>query len=270
MCLQRRDGFSLPALVMAVAAATLIFVGLGLLAGALFQSEENYSVSYNGQAYSLAPSYVQFQNAMALHFAFQSACDQADGIYIYGGADTHPVNDPVGPSVVLSKTLSILGPLTTNGASSLRLQSGWESKTVYSDFTSQFVNAGSAADFSVITVQGRSRVTSVTHQRRYSVTINGRVLQLYEVNYQPYDWSSSSPVAGSSSAYRICYRASEDSWSVPLGVRHAWYRVDPSWARIQEGPARLTFADPATLSADPTAPTVHAGSRFDYFLAVVR
>src|SRR5262249_9685249 len=135
--------------------------------------------------------------------------------------------------------------------------SSWDQRAVnYAQFNPLLHDSPDPASFTVLTVQGLSRITSITQQRRYTATIGGQSVCLYEVTYQAVDWSSGSgsltvnPATGTTPtySYRFYYPSTEDVWAMPPGASHYWLRTDAVWDRDQEGPTRLVFADPYALA----------------------
>src|SRR5471032_1413157 len=143
----------------------------------LFTQQTRGQVTYNQQPYSQAPSFDDFRQAIDLHTAFSSATDQADSIVVLGGTRSHPAFDPTGPSSALAATFADSALTAATGGDGAKAFSSWDQRQVNSSQFSAYLTANpDPADFTVLTVQGLSRITSVTQQRRYRTTINGQAL----------------------------------------------------------------------------------------------
>jgi hypothetical protein len=274
-----RGGFSIVEAIGYLIIFAIMMAALTFGMSSLFTQQTRGQVTYNQQAYSQAPSFDDFRQAIDLHAAFSSATDQADSIVVLGGTRSHPAFDPTGPSSALAATFADSALTAATGGHGAKAFSSWDQRQVNSSQFSAYLTANpDPADFTVLTVQGLSRITSVTQQRRYRATINNQVLSLYEVTHQAIDWSSGSPVpvpnaatgTGPTYAYRFFYAAAEDIWSMAPGATHYWYRVDPTWNRDQEGPARVIFADPYAMAGQDPNSQLSPVSRFIYFLPQLR
>jgi len=246
---------------------------------ALFSTQTTPQVTYNQETYTQGPSFSDFQQAIGLHSAFATAVDEADSTIVLGGSRSHPTYDPTGPSSALAETFSDSTLSASIGGDPSKTFSSWDQLQVNSAQLGPYLTINpDPADFTILTVQGLSRITSITQQRRYTSAINGQNLELYEVTHQTIDWSSGSPVFEPNAAtgtvptyfYRFYYTAAEDVWSMPPGVAHTWYRADSAWNRDQEGPSRVIFADPYALAAQDSASQLNPVSRFVYFIPQVR
>lgn len=281
----RRGGFSLVEAIGGMVIFTLLMGALTYGMSSLFSQQAQPQVTYNDQVYAQAPSFDGFQKAIGLHSAFAAAVDQADNIVVLGGSRSHPVFDPTTPTSVLKESFAAdLSNATLAAAAAgdpFQAYSSWDQLQVNTtQFGPYLTDPASTdpADFTILTVQGLSQVTSITQQRRYQSTINGQNLDLYEVTYQTIDWSSGSPVLVPNAdtgttptyAYRFYYAASEDVWSMPPGAAHTWYRTDTAWDRDQEGPTRVVFADPYMLAGQDLNSQLTPVSRFVYFLPQLR
>lgn len=265
-------GFSLAETIAGVVLFAAIMAGLTYGTASLFQMQARPAVTYQGNTYTLAPSLTDFNAAVNLHAAFTAAVDASDNLIVLGGVRTHPVLDPNGPSSTLK--LAFADTVLTAAATSDPFEafSSWDQRSVNaSQFSSDWNSNPDPADFTILTVQGLSRITSVTQQRRYTTTLGtGENVVLYQVSWQGYDWSTGSAVASTSYTYRIYYDQAEDTWSIRPGVSHFWYRTDTAWDRDQEAPARVVFADPYVLAGHDAQAQVNAVSRFIYFLPQCR
>lgn len=276
---RRRDAFSLVEGLGAMLLFTLMMAALTYASADLFKFQAHPQAVYNGNTYSLAPSFGDFRQAVDLHTRFAQSVDQADSVVVLGGQRSHPVLDPNGPSPALDESFADTVLSATEGSDPFQGYSSWDQKELNAAQFGPYLTASpDPADFTILTLQGLSRITSVTQQRRTTAAIDGQSCVLYEVTYQAYDWSSGTAVPVDNAAtgttptafYRIYYAANEDSWALPPGATHYWYRTDSAWDRDQEGPTRVVFADPYVLSGqDPQAP-VASVSRFVYFLAQTR
>jgi len=274
-----REGFSL---VEAIAGMVLFVMMMGALTygtATLFKFQSQPEVTYQGQVYSLAPSFGQFHNAVTFHENFVQAMDQADSILVLGGQRSHPNLDPVGPSSALAENFTATTLVAAPGSDPFQGFSSWDQREINAtQFDPYLTSTPDPADFTVLTVQGQSQLTSITQHRRYTATINNQSLVLYEAIYQAIDWSSGSPVLVPSpdtgvpptSAYRIYYTASEDVWQQRPGATHFWYRTDTTWDRDQEGPTRVVFADPFVLAGQDPQAQVTSVSQFAYFVPQLR
>jgi hypothetical protein len=245
----------------------------------LYSQQTHPTVVYNGNVYTQAPSFDDFGQAISLHSAFSNAVDAADNVIVLGGTRSHPVFDPTGPSSALAENFIDTGLAAAAGGDGFKAFSSWDQRQINSgQFAPYLTTNPDPADFTILTVQGLSQITSITQQRRYSAAINGQNLEMYEVTHQTIDWSSGSPVLTTNAVtgttptyfYRFYYVATEDIWSMPPGVTHYWYRTDTSWDRDQEGPARVVFADPYSLSGQDSGSPLSPVSRFVYFLSQLR
>lgn len=273
-----RRGFTLVEAVISCFVAALMMGAITFAYGTLFSSQAQPSVGYNGSTFNQAPSFRDFRQALQLHFALSQAVDAADAVLVFGGSGSHPSLDPVGPSTVLATDFVPTSLTAMNGGDIASQFSSWAQRTVDgAQFSGKLVAAGSSADFTVLTVQGGYRVTSITQQRRYSSTWIGKNIELYEVTIQVIDWQTGSAVLTTNPdtgttptyAYRVFYRDLEDVWRMPPGAIHQWFRYDTVWNRVEEGPCTVVFADPHVLAGDTTA-QISPMSRFIYLLPVVQ
>lgn len=277
--MQRDGGFSIAEGIGSLILFAAIMAALTWAVSALFKSQAHPAVAYQGEVYTLAPSFTDFNQAVSLHAAFAQAVDQADSVIVLGGSRSHPADDPDGPSPVLADTFA--DPTLSAGAGSDPFQaySSWDQRAVNSaQFASYLTTTTDPSDFTILTVQGLTRITSITQQRRHTAQINGENVVLYEVTHQSVDWSTGNPVLTANAVtsqrptyfYRIYYDAAEDNWTQAPGVAHTWFRTDTAWNRDQEGPARVIFADPYVLAGRDGTAQVTAVSRFVYFIPVNR
>jgi hypothetical protein len=274
-----RSGFSLFEGIACLVVFALLMGALATGMASLFGSQGPNEVTYSGQVYPQAPSFDQFHDAIELQAAFAQAADAADNVIVLGGTRSHPAYDPTGPSSVLDESFAASSLTAAAGGDGFQAYSSWDQRQLNNAQFAPYLDSNpDPADFTILTVQGLSRLTSITQQRRYPVTIGGRDLSLYEVTCQTIDWSSGSPVltpnavtgATPTYAYRFYYPAAEDLWAMPPGATHYWYRADPDWDRDQEGPVRIVFADPYSLAGqDPDSP-LSPVSRFITFLPQIR
>ena len=269
-------GFTIPEAITYVFVFTLVMGALTALMSSLFSSQAHPQVTYNSQVYELAPSYTNLRQAIDLHAALANALDQADSVVILGGARSHPSLDPTGPSSALLATYSPTTLTAMVGGDGFTAFSSWDQRQLNStQFSGNLTTGQGSADCTVLTVQGLTRITSITQQRRYTTTVNGQSVVLYEVTHQSIDWSSGSAVLTTNATtgttptyyYRFYYLATEDVWSQPPGVSHYWYRYDSTWNRDQEGPAKVVFADPYIVAGDDTTAQINSVSRFIYFVS---
>lgn len=264
-------GLALVEAIIALIMFAAIMAGLTYGTASLFKQQARPAVEYQGNTYTLAPSFTDFNAAISLHAAFAQAVDASDSLIVLGGTRTHPVSDPNGPSSTLALSFADSSLAAAANSDPMQAFSSWDQRTVNADqFGPQLAANSDPADFTILTVQGLSHLTSITQQRRYTATINGENIVLYAVTLQPIDWGSGSPVFGTPYAYRIYYDAAEDNWTVGPGVTHYWYRTDSAWDRDQEGPTRVIFADPYVLAGHDAQAQVSAVSRFVYFLPQCR
>lgn len=273
------QGFSL---VEGIGYLVVLAIMMGALTfgmSSLFSQQTRQQVTYNQQPYSQAPSFDDFRQAIDLHAAFSTASDAADSIIVLGGSRSHPAYDPTGPSSALAVNFSDSTLASAANGNGFKAFSSWDQRQINSgQFSSYLTSNPDPADFTVLTVQGLSRITSITQQRRHRTTINGQDLSLYEVTHQTIDWSSGSPVWVTNAAtattptfyYRFYYAANEDVWSMAPGATHYWYRSDSAWNRNQEGPSRVIFADPYALAGQDAGSQLTPVSRFIYFLPQLR
>jgi hypothetical protein len=273
------EGFSLVEAIGGLVLFTMMMAALTYGMASLFRFQSHPEVTYQSHVYSLAPSFGEFQKALTFHQRLVQALDQADDVLVLGGARSHPTLDPQGPSSALDE--SFADPTLTAAAGSDPWQgySSWDQREVNAaQFDPYLTATPDPADFTILTVQGQSRITSITQHRRYTATINGENVVLYEATHQAIDWSSGSPVlvpdpaTGSTptSSYRIYYAASEDTWQQRPGATHFWYRTDPAWDRDQEGPTRVVFSDPFVLAGQDPQAQVTSVSQFAYFVPQLR
>jgi hypothetical protein len=272
----RRDGFSLPEAIGGLMLFTIMMAALTYGTATLFKFQAQPQVVFNSQVYSQAPSFRDFQQAINLHAAFANAVDVADNVVVLGGQRSHPTLDPVGPSSILSENFTDTSLTAAAGSDPFQAYSSWDQRQVNAAQFGPYLTASpDQADFTILTLQGLSRITSITQQRRSTSTINGENVVLYEVTHQTIDWSTGSPVLTTSPLtgttptyfYRIYYAVNEDTWAQAPGATHFWYRTDSSWDRDQEGPTRVIFADPFVLSGQDPKAQITSVSRFMYFLA---
>jgi hypothetical protein len=274
-----RGGFSIVEGIGYLIVFGIMMAALTFGLSSLFAQQTIAQVTFNQQTYTQAPSFSDFQQAINLHAAFSNATDQADSVVVLGGTRSHPAYDPTGPSSALAENFSDSVLAAAANGDGFKAFSSWDQRQVNSSQFSVYLTANpDPADFTVLTVQGLSRITSVTQQRRYRTTVNGQALALYEVTHQTIDWSSGSPVpvpnpatgASPTYSYHFYYTVPEDVWSMAPGATHYWYRSDPTWNRDQEGPARVIFADPYAMSGQDPSSQLSPVSRFIYFLPQLR
>jgi len=275
------SGFSIVEGIGYLVVFALLMGALAYGMGSLISQQAHPIVTYNGQVYERAPSFNGFQQAIDLHVAFSNAVDAADNVVVLGGSRSHPQFDNTESSSVLSESFgdTALAAMTDIDADPFGAFSSYDQKgRNYTQFTPYLSTTQDPADFTILTVQGLSHITSITQQRRYTATISGQDLHLYEVTHQTVDWSSGGPVLTANAdtgtpptfSYRFYYGSAEDVWTMKPGAAHNWYRTDATWDRDQEGPTRVVFADPCSLAGqDPSSP-VSALSRFVYFLPQIR
>ncbi len=274
-----QSGFSVVEGIGGLVVFALLMGALTYGMGSLFSEQAQPQVAFGQQAYARAPSFDNFRDAVDLHAAFSNAVDQADSVIVLGGARSHPTLDPNGPSSALSASFEDCVLTAAAAGGGLRAYSSWDQRQLnFSQFSAYFTASPDPADFTILTVQGLSRITSITQQRRHRAVVNGQDLALYEVTYQPVDWSSGMPSLPTNAStgtrpaysYRVYYAAAEDVWSLPPGATHYWYRADTAWTRDHEGPSRVVFADPYALAGQDGSSPVSPMSRFIYFLAQQR
>ena len=272
-------GFSIVEGLGYLVVAGLLMGGLTYAMGALFGGQAQPTVTYGGSVYSLAPSFSDFQNAINLHASLTQSIDTADHVLLVGGVRSHPLSDPNGPSPALDVSFADTSLAAAPGSDPFRAYSSWDQLQLNGAQLGPYLTSNpDPADFSLLTLSGQERITSITQQRRHVATINGQSVVLYEVTYQAVDWSGTlpalvaNPQTGTTptAQYRIYYQASEDTWGQPPGATHYWYRTDTTWNRDQEGPARLIFADPYVLAGSDPLAKISSLSRFVYFLPVLR
>jgi hypothetical protein len=275
----RRDGFSLIEGIGGMILFVIMMAALTYGSASLFKFQAHPQTIFNGQTYSQAPSFGDFRQAVDLHRQFAESVDQADSLLVLGGQRSHPNLDPNGPSSALAETFADTLLVASENSDPFQGYSSWDQKQLNAFQLDPYLTSNpDPADFTILTVQGQSQVTSITQQRRYTAVLNSEASVLYEVTYQAYDWSSGSavavpnPVTGipPTAFYRIYYAASEDTWAQRPGVTHFWYRTDTVWDRDQEGPSRVVFADPYVLAGQDPQAQVTSFSRFVYFLPQLR
>ena len=272
---RQNAGFTIPEAIGYVLVFTLIMGALTALLSSLFSSQAHPQVVYSSQTYELAPSYTNLRQAIDLHAALANAIDQADSVVLLGGSRSHPSLDPTGPSSALLASYVPTTLAAMSGGDGFTAFSSWDQRQLNStQFAGNLTTGQDAADCTVLTVQGLTRITSITQQRRYTTTANGQSVVLYEVTHQTVDWTSGSAVLTVNATtgttptyfYRCYYRAAEDTWAQPPGISHYWYRADSTWNRDQEGPAKIVFADPYIVAGDDSTAQINSVSRFIYFV----
>jgi hypothetical protein len=276
---RRSGGFSLIEGIGCLVLFVLMMAALTYGSASLFKFQAHPQVLYNGSTYSLAPSFGDFRQAVDLHTQFANRVDQADSVLVFGGQRSHPVLDPNGPASALAETFSDTSLAAAATSDPFQGYSSWDQRQLNAIQLDPYLTSSpDPADFTILTVQGLARITSITQQRRYTANVNTEDSVLYEVTYQAFDWSSGSPVAVVNAVtgttptafYRIYYAASEDTWAQRPGATHFWYRTDAVWDRDHEGPSRVVFADPYVLAGQDPQAQVNSVSRFVYFLAQMR
>jgi hypothetical protein len=274
-----RQGFSTVEGIVGLVLFTIMMAALTYGGASLFRFQADPEVTFNGRTYTQAPSFNDFRQAIDLHAAFAQAVDQSDNVIVLGGQRSHPVLDPNGPSSALSETFADTSLAAAVGSDPFQSASSWDQRQLNSSQFGPYLTSGAdPADFTILTVQGLSRITSITQQRRHTTKLNSQNVVLYEVTHQTIDWSGGSPVLTPSPvgggtptySYRFYYLASEDSWAQPPGATHYWFRSDTTWDRDQEGPTRVIFADPYVLAGQDPQAQITSVSRFAYFLAQQR
>jgi hypothetical protein len=272
-------GFSIVEAIGTLVLSALVMGALTFGMGGLFRQQTHPTVTYNNEAFTQAPSFDDFNQAIDLHAAFSNAVDAADNLVVLGGTRSHPAFDPTGPSSALAESFIDTTLAAAANGDGFKAYSSWDQRQINgSQFASYLTLNPDPADFTILTIQGLSQITSITQQRRFTAAINGQNVALYEVTHQTVDWSSGSPVLTPNAAtgttptyaYRFYYAISEDVWSMPPGATHYWYRADTAWDRDQEGPSRVVFADPYSLAGQDSSSPISPVSRFIYFLPQLR
>jgi len=273
---RNQAGFTIPEALAYVFVFTIMMGALTALLSSLFTSQAHPQVSYNGRIYEMAPSFTNLRQAIDLHAALATAIDQADSVVILGGSRSHPSLDPTGPSSALVTSFTPTALTAMVGADGFTAFSSWDQRQLNAtQFSGNLTTGQGSADFTFLTVQGLSRITSIAQQRRFTMMANGQNVVLYEITHQAVDWSSGSAVLTVNATtgttptyfYRFYYLANEDTWSQAPGASHYWYRSDSTWNRNQEGPAKVVFADPYIIAGDDPTAQINSVSRFIYFVS---
>lgn len=246
-------------------------------------------IVFGGENFTLAPyiasnddgvSKTGYYEAIDLHREFTRKVQSSDLVVVFGGANSS-VGEPTPPSV-LSKSFSSrkLSSLDFVDVSSVMsgpaLASYATSNLVYESY-----GDGSIADsgnFSVITIEGLSEVTSITQVRRITKSRNasgvisdikyeGKNVALYECILRSREVPDTTWVT---QAYRIWVPLDEDNWSIPVGATHHWLRNENNWwDRDEPGGYTLVFPDPyatAIVSQNEDGTTPLPKSRFAFYV----
>jgi prepilin-type N-terminal cleavage/methylation domain-containing protein len=275
MRLPRCQGFTLIECMLSLLMIGLLSAGFCSLLFAAFATSELPTMTLNGTAYAKAPDIGQMNAAINAQMLFLQLQQSADAILVFGGKGSHPTMDPTGPSPVVnwdtwdptSLGSGLTGPTDAN-FDPARQFSSWDQRGTLSAF---FTTDVSAADFSVVFVQGFNRIIGLAKQRRQATVLNGSSVNCYDVVVEGFTYSSSGSVtATQTEGYHIYYPTGEDSWRISPGAEHIWFRYDPVWDRDEEAGAFLVFADPYVVAGEnPDPADVLPVSEFSFYVPVV-
>lgn len=270
-----RGAFTLVELIVSIGVGVMTIGGIMAL---FFLTTNNgtptyysYTSNYGTNTYELVPSAVQFTRAAKIVPMMQSAMDGASAVFVLGGMRSSPT---------ANATSGALAPLTA-GCLPISVVNLSVNNIPTDSFSFRSLLAGqtgvnfetsfSPSDFTVLTISGINRVSSVTQVRRYTDT-SGMVY--YEVVFDTALGTVRDSVDGSASQNRFCYRmaltAAEDAnWSIPPSALHYWYRFDSLWNRFEEAPARIVLPDPFLLGGAQATTETAPFSRFIFFASVI-
>jgi hypothetical protein len=240
---------------------------------AAFATSEQPSVTLNGVTYAKAPDIGQMNTAINAQVLFQQLQQSADAVLVFGGKGSHPyLGDPAKPSPAInwdswsppSLGSGLTGPTGANFDPALQFSS-WDQRGAFSTF---FTTEVSPADFSVVFVQGFNRIIGLAKQRQLSPPgkFNGSQIHCYDVEVQAFDF------AGAVSAekdYHVYYPAGEDTWQIPPGAEHLWFRYDTIRDRDEEAGSFLVFADPYVVAGENPGSDMLPVSEFSFYVPVV-
>jgi prepilin-type N-terminal cleavage/methylation domain-containing protein len=259
----RCQGFTLVECIVSLLIIAFLFAGFYSLLAAAFASSALPSMALNGTIYAKAPDIGQMNAAINTQVLFQQLQQNADAVLVFGGKGSHPTLDPTGPSDVINWDAwspSLFSPsLPIDPA---RQFSSWDQRSAVGALAAP----GSSADFSVVFVQGFSRVIGIAKQRRLTASLNGSQVNCYDVVVTAYD---STGAVSTTAEYHVYYPIGEDSWRIAPGAEHVWFRYDPTWDRDEEAGAFLVFADPYVIAGENSDSEVLPVSEFSFYVPVV-
>jgi prepilin-type N-terminal cleavage/methylation domain-containing protein len=258
-----RRGFTLVECIACLLVLAFLLAGFYSLLAAAFSSSQLPSVTLNGITYAKAPNIGQMNAAINAQMLFQQLEQSSDASLVFGGKGSHPILDPAGPSDVIdwdSWSPLLFNPLSPIDPS--RQFSSWDQRMSVGALTPP----GSPADFSVLFVQGLSRVIGLAKQRRLAATLNCGPVNCYDVMVKAFD---STGAVSDSEEYHIYFPAGEDSWRIAPGAEHIWFRYDPLWSRDEEAGALVVFADPYVVAGENPDSEVLPVSEFTFYVPLV-
>lgn len=231
----------------------------------------SYTSPYGTHDFRTAPSAVEYQRSVEVIGRLQEAMDSANAVFVLGGNRSAPQADAASgalPPLAVSSLPTVITSMTLANIP----QTSYAFRALVAALPGvQFETTSSASDFTVMTMTGAAVVSTITQVRRYSATIDGASLVLYEVVHDTNLAATRDDVEGSPTrnryAYRMALPASEDVWAMPPGALHFWFRSDPYWRRYEEAPARLVFPDPFLLAGEQPGVDTAPFSRYIFYVS---
>ncbi len=277
-----QSGFTLLEVLLATVGGALLLAGLMSLLYVLFNQQSPTTVtattSYGTNEFYVAPSSKSLVRALNLLDQFQTLQADAAATFVLGGYREVASQSPTGGQAApiadgyLFPAASGVNAAEVNISASNIPQTAAEFRTYLGARSGMsWESSYDASDFTVVTMSSLVGVSSITQVRRFSQTVDGISMVLYEVVLDKSLGSTRDAVEGSPTQNRFAYRmalpAAEDSWTISAGARHYWFRWDTTWNRKEEGPTLLVFPDPFLLAGDQPAGDTKPFSRFLFFLS---
>ena len=266
-----QGGFTLVELMGGALLTVLILASTIMFFSSLQGTLVRPVVVYNGQNYVLAPvmrstqdgvSKTDLIDAMDLHQELSNQLLSGDLVVVLGGTNVDGSAPATTQPLKLSFSLQTLTSLAGTSPAATATTPNFVSAAA-SDLAGYYEPSASVNGFTVLILQGLNQVVSIAQVRRYSVTIDGSARVLYESTLQSRTLPST---AWKTYAYRFWLPPDEDSWSVPIGAVHYWYRNETNWwNRSEQAGSSLVFPDPFVLSVNASDTKVKPMSRFAYF-----
>jgi prepilin-type N-terminal cleavage/methylation domain-containing protein len=267
----RCHGFTLVECIVSLLVIGFLLSSFYLMLSAAFASSDLPSVTLNGTTYSKAPDIEQMNAAINAQVLFQQLRQSADANLVFGGTGSQPLLSPGGPASVINWT-SWPTSLGAGPAVDPALQfSSWDQISAAASVLSPLLtSSANQAGFSVVFVQGFNRIIGIAKQQMQTATLNGASVDCYDVVVEGFTYDSTGNVSSTQTyGYHVYYPVGEDTWRVPPGAVHVWFRYDPTWDRDEEAGAFLVFADPYVVAGENPDSEVRPVSEFSFYLPVV-
>ncbi len=267
-----RDAYTLVELIVTIFLAAVITLSAITYFSAVSRAVTRPVITYNGANYTLSPvirdnpdgvAKTDLFDALDLHLALRNQLNSADFIAIFGGSNADVGAPSALPPLQLGFNATVL-PSLINISPQLLQTTPQIASVASADLAGQYETAFDASDFTLVSFQGVANITAIAQVRRHQSTFEGTAVSLYETTLR-----TRIPPAATWTiyAYRFWPPAAEDSWAVPMGARHSWYRAEGGWwNRSEPVGSSVAFPDPYVLAVPTPGATVLSQSRFAYFV----